>query len=256
VPALTVPAGDTRLHVLDAEGGAPPVVLINGAFGTLQNWNRVTAGLGDRYRVIRFDARGRGKSGTSADYSVTTAAEDIGRVMTATGVTRPVLVGWSHGATTAVRYAARNPGHIAGLVLVDGAFPTAMFGDDAARQRVRAQFRGLGLLMRVSAAVGRGARMSPEQAADLVIEMDAVNGELAGDFKALDCPATFVVGTGGHSGAPAEEVRTMRAAVAVALAANERVSVFATAACNHTQILSKGAGLVVAAIHDVAVKVL
>jgi hypothetical protein len=29
--ALTVPAGDTRLHVQDNPGGAPSLVLINGA---------------------------------------------------------------------------------------------------------------------------------------------------------------------------------------------------------------------------------
>jgi len=59
MPALTVSAGDTRLHVVDTPGGPPPLVLVNGAFGTTRNWNRVTAGLAGRHRVIRFDARGR-----------------------------------------------------------------------------------------------------------------------------------------------------------------------------------------------------
>jgi hypothetical protein len=106
--------------------------------------------------------------------------------------------------------------------------------------------------MRIAAAAGRGARLSPDQAADVVIEMDAVNGELAADFKVLDCPAAFVLGTGGHSGAPAEEMRTLRASAAVAQAASPRVSVFATAPCNHTAILRKCPDLVVAAIKDVA----
>jgi hypothetical protein len=36
--------------------------------------------------------------------------------------------------------------------------------------------------------------MSPAESADVVIEMDAVNGELGPDLAALDCPTVFVVG--------------------------------------------------------------
>jgi hypothetical protein len=81
--------------------------------------------------------------------------------------------------------------------------------------------------------------------------MDAVNGQLGSDFAALECPTEFVVGTGGHSGATEDEMRTVRAAVAGALESNERVSVFATTPHKHTQILSKAPDTVVAAIEDV-----
>ena len=101
------------------------------------------------------------------------------------------------------------------------------------------------------AALGRSARMSPAESADVVIEMDAVNGELGPDFAALACPTVFVVGTGGHSGATEEEMRTVRAAAADAVARNERVSVFATTPHKHTQILSKAPDTVAAAIEDV-----
>ena len=94
--------------------------------------------------------------------------------------------------------------------------------------------------------------MSPAESADVVIEMDAVNGELGPDFAALECPTAFVVGTGAHSGATEEEMRTVRAAVAVAAASNERVSVFAKVPHKHTAILSKAPETVVAAIEDVA----
>jgi exosome complex RNA-binding protein Csl4 len=84
-----------------------------------------------------------------------------------------------------------------------------------------------------------------------VIEMDAVNGELGPDFAALDCPTVFVVGTGAHSGATEEEMRTVRAAAADAVERNERVTVFATVPHKHTQILSKDPDTVVAAIEHV-----
>ena len=46
-------------------------------------------------------------------------------------------------------------------------------------------------------------------------------------------------------------MRTVRAAVTVAVESNERVSVFATTPHKHTQILSKAPDTVVAAIEDV-----
>jgi len=46
-------------------------------------------------------------------------------------------------------------------VLIDGAYPIAMF-DEAGKQKVRTQFRRLGWIMRILAAFGRSARMSPD----------------------------------------------------------------------------------------------
>jgi hypothetical protein len=111
--------------------------------------------------------------------------------------------------------------------------------DEAGKQKVRTQFRRLGWIMRILAALGRSARMSPAESADVVIEMDAVNGELGPDFAALECPTMFVVGTGAHSGATEDEMRTVRAAAADAEESNRRVAVFATTPHKHTQILNK-----------------
>jgi pimeloyl-ACP methyl ester carboxylesterase len=247
---LMIPAGDTQLYAVAAAGGAPALLFLSGGFGTVQNWSRVVRRLDGKYRTVRFDARARGKSGRSADYSIRAAVDDIGRVIDATGIERPILVGWSQGATIAVRYAARHPGRVRGLVLIDGAYPISMF-DEAGRQKVRTQFRRLAWIMRILAALGRSARMSSAQSADVVIEMDAINGELGPDFAALECPALFVVGTGAHSGATEHEMRIVRAAVAGAEERNPDVSVFATTPHTHTQILSKAPDTVVAAIEDV-----
>ena len=245
-----VPAADTRLYAVDESGGTPALLFLSGGFGTVENWRRVIRRLDGRYRAVRFDARARGKSGRSADYSVEAAVEDVGRVIDATGIERPVLVGWSHGATIAVRYAALHSERVRAMVLIDGAYPIAMF-DEAGKEKVRTQFRRLGWIMRILAAVGRSAQMSPAESADVVIEMDAVNGELDSDFAALECPTAFVVGTGAHSGATEDEMRTVRAAVADAEESNEHVFVFATTPHKHTQILNKAPDVVVAAIEDV-----
>jgi len=249
-PQLMIPVADTRLNTVEAAGGTPALLFLSGGFGTVRNWSHVIRRLNGKYRTVRFDARARGKSDRSTDYSLQAAVDDIGRVIDATGIGRPILVGWSQGATIAVRYAAQHPERVRGLVLIDGAYPIAMF-DEAGKQRVRAQFRRMGWMMCLLAAFGRSARMSPSESADVVIEMDAVNGELGADFAALECPTVFVVGTGAHPGATADEMRTVRAAVTDAEDRNPRVSVFATAPHKHTQILSKDPDTVVAAIENV-----
>jgi len=157
---LMIPTADTQLHAVDTPGGMPPLLFLSGGFGTMQNWDHVIRRLAEKYRAVRFDARARGKSGTSADYSVGAAVDDIGRVIDATDIKRPILIGWSYGATIAVRYAAQHPEQVGGLVLVDGAYPITMF-DEAGKEKVRKQFRRLGWMMRIMAALGRSARMSP-----------------------------------------------------------------------------------------------
>ena len=53
--------------------------------------------------------------------------------------------------------------------------------------------------------------------------MELQGTELAPDFAALECPTVFVVGTGAHSGAIEDEIRTVRVAVAEPVQSNERV---------------------------------
>lgn len=77
-------------------------------------WNHVIGQLGGTSHADTFDARGRGRSGTSSDYSLS-GAIDVVRVIEATPLPRPILVGWSHSATIALRYAADYPEMVAGL---------------------------------------------------------------------------------------------------------------------------------------------
>ncbi|MFD3531920.1 alpha/beta fold hydrolase [Streptomyces sp. NPDC058664] len=252
---FTVAAADTHLHgvdrVVDAMGGRPPLLFLNGGFATQRRWNHVIGRLGGAYRTVTFDARGRGRSGTSSDYSLRGAIDDVDRVIEATALERPILVGWSHGATIALCYAADYPEVVGGLVLVDGAYPVSML-DAAGQEGVRERFRGLGWIMRVLAFFGRSSRLTPQESAEVVIGIDEVNGGLGADFEALRCPTAFVVGSGAHSGARAQEMRMMRAAAEEAAAANDRVTVFATTASDQARILTEDPGVVAAAIEEVA----
>lgn len=171
--------------------------------------------------------------------------------MAATGLKRPILVGWSHGATLALRHAATHPGTVAGVVLVDGAFPIRIFHGPA-RKRIRRQYRLLRVPMAVLGSLGLMSRLAHQQAADLVLELDEIDGNLLPDYRALDCPALIIAGSGPHPGSPAEELRKMRAAAALACEANGLVQLYRTVDANHLGILRRHADVVISAIDSLA----
>ncbi|MEV8531781.1 alpha/beta hydrolase [Streptomyces sp. NPDC051211] len=248
---FTIAAVDTRLLGVDSLGDGPPLLFLNGGFSTWQQWDKVIHRLGGRYRTVRFDGRTSGGSGARADYSVRGAIDDVDRVIETTVLQRPVLVGWSHGATIAVCYAAEFPELVGGLVLVDGAYPVSLF-DEAGKDRVREGFRRFGWIGRVAPFLGGAVRMSPRQRAEVVIATDEVNGGLSPDFAALRCPTVFIVGCGRHPGESQELRGRVWAAATHAAANNDQVTVFATTSSPPAQILARDPALVAAAIDEVA----
>ncbi|QFQ98189.1 alpha/beta hydrolase [Streptomyces phaeolivaceus] len=98
-----------------AEG--PPLVLLHPGVGDSRIWDRVVSGgLDARYRVIRYDARGFGRSpkpGTSY-----TQTRDLRAVLDHFGVPRAVLVGSSMGGSTAIGFTLEEPARVAALGLV------------------------------------------------------------------------------------------------------------------------------------------
>jgi non-heme chloroperoxidase len=135
-------------------GDGPPVVFVHGGAFTHAGWDHQVAALMPSYRTVTYDLRGCGGSDRPpAGYSVDRYAEDLGALLRALGLERPVLVGHGLGAHVALRCAADRADDIAGLVLVaaapwfvgdrDGAggFPDALWErmrSGAARSRAEA----------------------------------------------------------------------------------------------------------------------
>jgi pimeloyl-ACP methyl ester carboxylesterase len=109
----------------------PPVIFIHGLLGSHLNWAaQMHSELAQRYRLISYDLRGHGQSGKPADAEAYRDgrrwADDLKAVMDATGVERPILVGWSLGATVISNYlAAYGDAGVAGAVYVDGVIELA-----------------------------------------------------------------------------------------------------------------------------------
>jgi pimeloyl-ACP methyl ester carboxylesterase len=248
---LKVPVADTVLDCNDTGGDGHPLLLLNGGFATQRYWKGLLPLLTGRYRVVTYDGRGRGKSRPSSDYSFNNSLDDVTAVLDATGLKRPILAGWSNGAAIAVRYAARHPDQVAGVVCIDGAMPVDPI-DDAFRARIRKQFRSYAIPMKILAAFGLGTRMPAAQAAEANIELIEVLAGFAADYAQTQCPVTVVKATGKHLGATEEEMRKVRANMDPIVASNPNVTIFATVPSNHSHIVANHPDTIAAAIDAIA----
>jgi non-heme chloroperoxidase len=103
-------AGGVPLNVVTAgDKSKPPILLVHGIGQSYLSWeNQLRAPLTDEFYVVAFDLRGHGNSGKPwareayTDYR--NYAGDVQAVIEATGIDRPVLVGWSYGTLIVADY--------------------------------------------------------------------------------------------------------------------------------------------------------
>lgn len=90
-------------------------------------WEAQFRSLASRYRVVRYDRRGHGRSDLSAGpYSATS---DLRELMDHLEIQRTVLVGASSGGGLALDYALAFPDRVSGLVLVGAVVPGYGFSE-------------------------------------------------------------------------------------------------------------------------------
>lgn len=108
------------LHV-EVDGAGPDLLLVNGAFCTVRQWDLVVGALTDRYRVIRLDVRGTGRSaaGPRHGYTFERYADDIEAIAHQVGADTISIWGMAWGARVALVAAARHPGLVRRVVLSD-----------------------------------------------------------------------------------------------------------------------------------------
>ncbi len=106
-------------HELSGPSHAPVVAFSNSLGTTLEMWDALVPHLRGRYRVLRYDARGHGRSGrASGGFAVDDLADDLAGLLDALGVERAHVVGLSLGGMTGQSLAARRPDRVASLALI------------------------------------------------------------------------------------------------------------------------------------------
>jgi 3-oxoadipate enol-lactonase len=154
VPSFGQPASGTTASGLfyEVSGAGDPIVLIHAFSVDRRMWEPQIATFDGRFRVVRYDLRGHGRSAAPA--GPYTGYGDLKDVLDALGIQRAALVGLSAGSEVAINFALTNPDRVSRLVLAssglggyrlpplpwaDATFKAAAGGDAHAAARLWAQ---------------------------------------------------------------------------------------------------------------------
>jgi proline iminopeptidase len=130
----------------ESEGVGMPLLLISGGPGAPHNvFHPFFSALAQRYRVIYFDAFGRGKSGRAkspTEYSFDRDVRDVEGLRKALGLGKIALLGFSYGGMVAQGYALTYPDVVSKLILADTLYSAEMWqaNNDNSNYELRNQF--------------------------------------------------------------------------------------------------------------------
>ena len=109
-----------ELFFVDSGGDGQPVVLAHAIGCDHRMWDALAARLAGRFRVIRFDARGHGRSPVPPrPYSLDDLADDALALLDRLGLEKAHWVGLSMGAMIGMAFALAYPGRLGRLVLAN-----------------------------------------------------------------------------------------------------------------------------------------
>jgi 3-oxoadipate enol-lactonase len=112
----------------DTGGGGRPLVLLHPGVGDSRIWDPVLPALAEKYRVIRYDARGFGQSpAPTVKHSL---LRDLVAVLGRYDIERAAIVGCSQGGASALGFALDHPERVPALVLLCPGIPGFPFGED------------------------------------------------------------------------------------------------------------------------------
>jgi 3-oxoadipate enol-lactonase len=102
----------------EVDGSGEPLVLIHAGVANLRMWDGQVEAFSDRYRVIRYDTRGFGRTETEAVEFSNRA--DIAALLDHLGETSAHLVGLSRAGSIALDFALEYPDRIRSLTVAAG----------------------------------------------------------------------------------------------------------------------------------------
>jgi 3-oxoadipate enol-lactonase len=112
-----VEADGGRIY-FEVEGDGHPLLLIHGGLGSLRMWDEQVPVFAERYRVIRYDTRGLGR--TETDDVEFTNRGDAAAVLDHVGASSAHVVGQSRGGVIALDLTLDRPDRVDALVSVAG----------------------------------------------------------------------------------------------------------------------------------------
>lgn len=127
---------------------APAVVLHHPLATDLTIWDELTAALRPRYRVVRMDARGHGRTDAPRGvYTFETLALDVVQLLDHLGIAKAQFVGLSMGGMIGQFLGVLHPDRFSSLCLVSTSSATAPEGRPLIEERIKmAQASGMAAL--------------------------------------------------------------------------------------------------------------
>jgi pimeloyl-ACP methyl ester carboxylesterase len=113
--------GSIDLHVaVDGDPSAPPILLLHGITSFGGTWDWLVPTLASRFRVLRLDFRGHGRSGRcEGEYGLDGYASDAVAAIEQAAGQPCVVIGHSLGGATAAALAQRHPDLVVAAVMED-----------------------------------------------------------------------------------------------------------------------------------------
>ena len=125
------PSDGARLHY-EIVGHGEPLVLVHAGIADGRMWDGQIAAFARRYRVIRYDMRGFGRSAmVEGPFS---HHGDLRAVLDSLAIERAVFVGCSMGGRTIIDLALEHPERVSALVPVGSALSGFDAGEDPPEQ--------------------------------------------------------------------------------------------------------------------------
>lgn len=108
--------GGDKVWADDSGGDGAPLVLVHPGVGDSRIWDPILPALRERHRVIRYDARGYGRSpAPTVPYVL---LDDLVTVLDHYRIERTAIVGCSQGGDCALGLAVTRPSRVSALVLL------------------------------------------------------------------------------------------------------------------------------------------
>jgi 3-oxoadipate enol-lactonase len=113
---MKIPVDGGEVWAEDSGGDLPALVLLHSGVGDSRQWDPLLPLLSQRFRTVRYDVRGYGRS--ARPVVPFTMLGDLLAVLDHLGLDRAGLVGCSQGGATAIDGALAQPRRVTGLVLL------------------------------------------------------------------------------------------------------------------------------------------
>ena len=111
--------GIELFYDLAGPADAPVIAFSHSVGATLEMWDAQVRALSNRYRCLRYDTRGHGRSQAKDEpVSIADLADDLAGLLDALGIETAHVAGLSLGGMTAQEFALRHPHRLGRLVLM------------------------------------------------------------------------------------------------------------------------------------------